>query len=128
MLCASVRLVPIPDPDETEEMIRLAGELSDGDVVLLQHFSETEQHSVTNQGRTVFSLKVPNVEGMHGKRVLGICGKLQSMGLIADSQQHALERGGAAYPTAGGYWLFGRADRFLVFMKAAYEASDCARD
>ncbi len=123
VLSASLRIEPTPPADETEELMRIATELSDIEVRVLEGCRQTLEHFLRNQGTSVFSLQLPRIDNLSGEEVLGICSKLQSFGLLAEPQKHALARGGASYPTGSGFMLLPRAERFLKFIAEANKAS-----
>ena len=118
VLTASMGMSPIPSPDETEEMTGLAVELSDQDVLVLKALQETQQRYESNGGRVTPNLSLASVPGLSPEVVLSTCGKLLSLGLIADPQQRATSLGVASYPRGGGFMLLERGLRFLKFIES----------
>ena len=62
------------------------------------------------------TLSAPQIPGVEPEAVLGICGKLQSLGLIATPQQHSSALRKGSYPTGGGFVLLERSQMFLRFV------------
>jgi hypothetical protein len=116
ILCSSIQIEPTPAPDQTEEMMRIATELTDDDVLVLKQLRGAFENYSHLPPHATHSLAVPVVPGVTPDSVLGICGKLQSLGLIATAEQHAkaLKRG--AYPRGGGFVPLERAEVFLRFI------------
>jgi hypothetical protein len=116
ILCSSIQIEPTPPADQTEEMMRIATELTDDDVVVLRQLRGAFENYSHLPPHATHSLVVPVVPGVPPDSVLGICGKLQSLGLIATVEQHAkaLKRG--AYPPGGGFVPLDRAETFLRFI------------
>ncbi len=118
ILCASIVLAPIPPADQTEEMMRIATELTDEDVIVLKELRaayERYEHR-PEQAPAPYNLLIPEVRGITSDAVLGICGKLQSLGLIATAQQRATALKQLHYPPGGGFALLSRAEAFLKFV------------
>jgi hypothetical protein len=116
ILCSSIRFEPIPPADQTEEMMRIATELADDEVVVLNEV-RVEQDRYEHLPATFdHTLSVPKITGMKPDLVLSICGKLQSLGLIAAPEQHAKALSLASYPSGGGFVMLDRAKTFLRFI------------
>jgi hypothetical protein len=113
ILCSSVRADPLPTPDLTEEMMRIATELSDEDVLVLKAVAEAWDRYQHLAAHAVHTLTMPEITGIAGESVLGICGKLQSLGLIADPDRRAKSLREGSYPTGGGFVPLERAEAFL---------------
>jgi hypothetical protein len=122
IVTASINITPIPSPDETEEMTGLAVELSDQDVPVLKALQEMQQRYERDGGRSMTGLPLAPVPGLSAEIVLSICGKLLSLGLIADPEQRAVSLGLGSYPRGGGYMLLERGQRFLKFIEQAAAA------
>jgi len=116
VLCSSIRIEPTPPADQTEEMMRIATELTDDDVLVLNHLRQAVDRYWRLASDALHTLPVPEVPGFTADSVLGICGKLQSLGLIAGAEQHARALKQASYPTGGGFVLLDRAEAFLQFI------------
>lgn len=116
ILCSSIRIEPTPLADQTEEMMRIAMEMADQDVFVLKRLRgavDKYQHLAAD---ALHILAVPDVPGVKPDSVLGICGKLQSLGLISTAQQHAIALKLSSYPSGGGFILLDRAEAFLGFI------------
>ena len=113
IVCSSVRADPLPPPDRTEEMMRIATELSDEDVLVLRAVAEAWDHYQHLPAQAMHTLAMPAIRGIPGESVLGICGKLQSLGLIANPEQHAKALRNGSYPEGGGFVPLERAEAFL---------------
>ena len=118
ILCSSIRIDPIPPPEQTEELTRVAMELTDDDVLVLRCILETWESYNRRPPGAQYSLTMPQVPDFTPDSVLGICGKLQSLGLIATAEQHAIAATHGGYPRGGGFVLLDRADAFLKFVAA----------
>lgn len=104
--------------DQAEEMMRIAVELTDNDVLVLGHIREALERYGRLPAGAPQNLMMPEVQGFTPDSVLGICGKLQSLGLIATAEQHAITATHGGYPRGGGFVLLDRADAFLKFIAA----------
>jgi hypothetical protein len=118
ILCSSIRIEPIPPAEQTEELTRVAMELTDNDVLVLRHIREALERYGRLPPDAPHSLMMPEVPGFTPDSVLGICGKLQSLGLIATAEQHAIAATPGSYPRGGGFVPLDRADAFLKFIAA----------
>jgi hypothetical protein len=98
-------------------MMGLAVELSDEDVCVLRALRETQQRYERDGGRTMTGLPLAPVPGLSPEVVLSICGKLLSLGLIADPEQRAVSLGLGSYPRGGGYMFLESGQRFLKFIE-----------
>jgi hypothetical protein len=116
ILTASVQMEPIPSPDDTEEMVRIATQLSDEEVLVLHALRDQQTRYEKDGGRTMTGLTLAAVEGLGQEKVLGICGKLLSLGLIAEPEQRAVALGLGSYPRGGGYIVLSRGVGFLEFI------------
>ena len=116
ILCSSIRIEPTPSADQTEELMRIAMELTDNDVLVLRHIRDTLERYHRLPAHAVHTLVMPEVPGLTPDFVLGICGKLQSLGLIATAEQRAIATTQGSYPGGGGFVLLNRADAFLRFI------------
>jgi hypothetical protein len=123
ILCSSVRIEPTPPADQTKEMMRIATELTDEDVLVLKHLGEAVDKYWHLPSIALHTLPVPDVQGVAPATVLGICGKLQSLGLIATAEQHSRALKLGSYPSGGGFLLLDRAEAFLMFI-AERDATD----
>jgi len=119
ILTSSIKMTPIPSPDETEEMTGLAVEMSDQDVTTLMALRETQRRYERDLGSLNKTpvLGFPTVAGLSPESALSICGKLLSLGLISPPQQRAMSVGPNSYPSGGGYFLLERGQRFLRFVE-----------
>ncbi len=101
ILASSIR-EPIPPPDETEEAMRIAMELTDDDVLVLERVYQAAQGYEHSKGwnDTIFAPEVPEIPR---GRVLTSFAKLQAFGLIIKPQDHAVLTRSASYPTGGGF-------------------------
>jgi len=115
ILCSSIRIEPTPSAYQTEELMRVAMELTDNDVLVLRHIRDALERYNRLRASGVHSLIMPEVPGLTPDSVLGICGKLQSLGLIATAEQRAIATTHGSYPQGGGFVLLDRADAFLKF-------------
>ena len=106
----------MPLADQTEEMMRIAMELADDDVLVLKQLRDAVDRYWHLPAEAVHTLTVPDVPGVAADSVLGICGKLQSLGLISTAEQHAIALKLGSYPTGGGFVLLDRAEVFLKFI------------
>lgn len=116
ILASSIRIEPTPPADQTEEMMRIATELTDDDVLVLKQLKEAVYKYWHLPAHAVHTLMVPDLQTVAPDSVLGICGKLQSLGLIATAQQHAMALKQSSYPSGGGFVLLDRAEAFLKFI------------
>ena len=116
ILCSSIRIEPTPEADQTEEMMRIATELTDDDVSVLRELRDAFDRYSNLPAHSPHSLAMPNVSGLTPNSVLSICGKLQSLGLVATPQQHATALGQFSYPPGGGFVPLDRAQMFLRFI------------
>jgi RIO-like serine/threonine protein kinase len=94
-------------------MMRIATELSDEDVLVLRAVAEAWDHYQHLPAQAMHTLAMPAIRGIPGESVLGICGKLQSLGLIANPEQHAKALRNGSYPEGGGFVPLERAEAFL---------------
>jgi hypothetical protein len=113
IVCSSIRAKPLPPPDLTEEMMRIATELSDDDVLVLRAVAEAWDRYEHLPAGAIHKIEMPEVAGIPGESVLGTCGKLQSLGLIANPEQRARALSQFTYPTGGGFVPLQRAQAFL---------------
>lgn len=116
ILCSSIRIEPAPPAERTEELMRIAMELTDNDVLVLKHIRGAMEAYDRLPALAVHSLVMPDVPGLTPDSVLGICGKLQSLGLIATAEQRSKASIQGSYPVGGGFVLLDRADAFLTFI------------
>jgi hypothetical protein len=94
-------------------MMRIAMDLTDDDVVVLKALQiAMDKHVSTGAG----VLNLPSIEGITPDSVLSICGKLQSVGLIAVPEQRAKTLRVGTYPSGGGFMPLERAEKFLNFI------------
>ncbi len=116
ILCSSIQIEPTPAADQTEEMMRIATELTDNDVLVLTNLRDAVDKYWHLPADAIHTLTVPDTQGVTPDAVLGICGKLQSLGLIATAQQHATALKLSSYPSGGGFVPLDRAEAFLKFI------------
>jgi len=116
ILCSSIRIDPTPPADQTEEIMRIATALTDDDVLVLRELRNEFQRYEQLPSTAIHTLSVPTLKDVPPDSVLGICGKLQSLGLIATPEQHAVALKRGSYPTGGGFVLLDRAEAFLKFI------------
>jgi len=125
ILSSSIRIEPTLPAESVEELTHIAMELTDNDVLVLKHVREALDRYHRLPADAVHNLMIPNVPGLTSDSVLGICAKLQSLGLIATPEQHAIAISHGSYPTGGGFVPLERADAFLKFIgEANYAVSD----
>jgi hypothetical protein len=115
ILMHSVEVAPRSEADQIEEMMRLAAVLSDGDVVVLEAFVET-QHELVGKSLDVDGIN----KAWKGMRVatpptelLSICAKLQSLGLIVQVERRQVH----SPPDAIPYGLLPRGRDFITYIK-----------
>jgi len=113
IVCSPIGSEPLPPGDETEEMMRIAMELSDEDVLVLRAVAEAWDHYQHLPAHAMHVVTMPEVKGIPGGSVLGICGKLQSLGLIVNPEVRAKALREGSYPTGGGFVPLKRAEVFL---------------
>jgi hypothetical protein len=113
IVCSSIRPDHLPPPDVTEEMTRIAMQLSDEDVLVLKAVVGEWERYQRLPGVAAHGIHMPRVEGVAGESVLGICGKLQSLGLIASPELRAKALSEFTYPTGGGFVPLKRAGEFV---------------
>jgi hypothetical protein len=104
---------PIPPPDETEEAMRIAMELTDHDVIVLQSVNEAQWRYDHQEAPVLGVLKPPLVPELPGEQVLSHFGKLQGLGLIILAQYRSEQSGGGGYPSGGGFFILERGKAFL---------------
>ena len=93
--------------------MRIAMELSDEDVLVLRAVEEAWDHYQHLPAHAMHVVTMPEVKGIPGGSVLGICGKLQSLGLIVNPEVRAKALREGSYPTGGGFVPLERAEVFL---------------
>jgi hypothetical protein len=113
ILCSSIQIEPTPAAEQTEDLMRIAMELTDNDIIVLRRIREEFE---TYNSELPGALTMPKVPGLTADSVLGICGKLQSLGLVATAEQHATATTHGSYPRGGGFVLLDRAEAFLKFI------------
>jgi len=117
---------PQEGADQVEEMMRLAVELTDTDVLVLKgvvraqdtYYSYLSQYAVPYLG-------IPALQGISPNIVLSICGKLQSLGLITTPQRRAAALNETTIPRGGGFVMLERGAAFLRFVSGS--ATESAR-
>jgi hypothetical protein len=112
ILVGSVR-EPIPAPDETEEAMRIAMELTDEDVAALRSVLEAQEKYENQPAPFLGVLKPPLVPELGPNRALSSFGKLQGLGLIIRAQDRAEQLGGVTHPSGGGFFMLERGQNFL---------------
>jgi hypothetical protein len=72
---------------------------------------------MAKNGRAVAMTGSPlaSVQGLPQEKVLSICGKLLTLGLIAEPEQRAVAMGLGTYPREGGYIVLSRGVGLLEF-------------
>lgn len=117
ILCSSIRIAPTPPADQTEEMMRIATQLTDNDVLVLKELRDAADRYAHLPAHEMHTLPMPDIEGVPPDSVLGICGKLQSLGLIATAEQRAKAlKQFFSFPSGGGFILLDPAEAFLKFI------------
>jgi hypothetical protein len=116
ILVHAIQHGPQNGADQAEEMMRIAADITDDDVLVLKAVTEAYQHYLHLPAHAMHTLTVPDVHGFIGDSVVSICGKLQSMGLIATAEQHAIALRKGGYPSGGGFVPLERGEVFLKFI------------
>lgn len=107
ILCASIRLDPVPPAERTEEMMRIAMALTDDDVLVLrklyegqranynEHLGRTNPEHANDfwrlldpQHRSYGEPEIPALSSFSVGALQGICAKLQSFGLLAQVERN----------------------------------------
>jgi len=116
ILLHAAKCGPHDGADRAEEMMRIAIEMTDDDVLVLKQVRDDFERYLHLPADALHTLIVPDVQGVQPESVLGICGKLQSLGLIATAQQHAVALRQGSYPSGGGFVPLDRGRSFLEFI------------
>jgi hypothetical protein len=106
-------------PDNTEELIRIAVDLSDRDVLLLREIYAAQVHLVTtgvvpgDQVNDVWRNQPPRVTGIGESEIQSICAKLQSFGLIVRVERNNFKVAIGIVP----YALVPKGKDFIEFLR-----------
>lgn len=104
---------PIRPPDETDELMGIAMNLSDEDVVVLLEVRERQHRWERNQ-TTQPSLFAPtDLPGIAPERALSILAKLTSLGLIIRAEDRTQQLRANTFPGGGGVFILATGARFL---------------
>src|SRR6266700_1188676 len=78
ILCSSIRIEPKPAADQTEEMMRIATELTDDDVLVLRQLREAVDKYSRLPANAVHTLSAPEILGVTPDSVLESAGTSES--------------------------------------------------
>ena len=96
--------------------MRIATQLTDDDVLVLRGLRDAAVRYADLPAYEMHTLPMPDIGVVPPDSVLGICGKLQSLGLIATPEQRAKSLKQFGFPSGGGFVLLDRAEVFLKFI------------
>jgi hypothetical protein len=112
----AARVGPQEGADQVEEMMRIAADMTDEDVLVLKRISETYDRYLQLPAHAGHILTMPGIDGVERNAIVSICGKLQSLGLIATPERHAAVMGEFGWPPGGGFVPLVRGQTFLKFV------------
>jgi hypothetical protein len=104
---------PIPPPDETEELMGIAMNLTDEDVVVLLEVYERQKRWERNQASVPNLFAPTDIQGIEPERALSILGRLTSLGLIIRAQYRTQQLRTNTYPPGGGFFVLASGTAFL---------------
>jgi hypothetical protein len=110
---------PRRDPDLTEEMMRIAGALSDDDVQVLREIHCVQEKHLSAQGNVPNELvndswrdKPPKIENLNAGEIQSICAKLESFGLVTRVDRNPSK----LFHTTIPYGLLQRGHDFILYV------------
>jgi hypothetical protein len=129
ILSSSISNASIASPDETEEFLKIATELSERDVWLLQEISRLQGNFVTGDGMRLSSKTWAHADlrrfGMGVPDVFEIGPKLESFGLVRETDE---SRRATSSPKPWPYALLPKGSRFIRCIHLSAEADAAKGD